>query len=69
MQRTIRTLTLLSTLLLLPACQTLPQTNHVQRLLKHPEFNAAARAAPAFTKDALHTINDLQLELQKLKTQ
>ena len=52
--------------LLLTGCQ-LNRTDHVKRLLKHPEFEQARVAAPAFVKDALYTINDLQLENAKLR--
>lgn len=32
----------------------------VDRMLQHPEFTAAAQAAPRFTGDALHAIADLE---------
>lgn len=64
MRKMLLTLITLS-MLLLTACQTQPQTDHVQRLLKHPQFPAASKSGPEFVKDALHTINDLQLELAR----
>jgi hypothetical protein len=35
------------------------------RLLQHPEFEAAASVAPNFTRDALKTINALEAEALK----
>lgn len=57
-------------LLLLPSgCPTPPQPrqpmamqDNVQRLLQHPQFKAAAQAAPEFTKEALDTIINLSLD-------
>jgi len=70
MHKTLLTLTLLLIVLSsLTACQTLPRVNHVQRLLQHPEFRTAAKSAPKFTADALHTINDLQREINRLENQ
>jgi hypothetical protein len=31
-----------------------------QRFLKHPEFTAAAQAAPHFTRDILHALADAE---------
>ena len=31
-----------------------------QRFLKHPEFKAAAQAAPHFTRDILHALADAE---------
>lgn len=39
-------------------------TGNVGRLLGHPEFPAAAVAAPSFTKDAMNTVNGLESDLQ-----
>ena len=54
-------------LILLAGCQTAPQVNQVQRLLAHPQFPAARAAAPAWSKEALTVINDLQRENELLK--
>jgi hypothetical protein len=35
--------------------------NHVARLLARPDFPAAKAAAPSLARDALETINELQL--------
>jgi hypothetical protein len=35
------------------------------RLMSHPEFPAAAQAAPEFTREALKTINGLEYELER----
>lgn len=58
---------LLLTLLLI-GCRTvapLPVAakDNTARLLAHPEFRAAAQAAPNFTKDAFRTITRLETEL------
>ena len=33
--------------------------------MSHPEFPAAAQAAPEFTREALKTINSLEYELER----
>lgn len=67
MRNTIRTLLPL-TLLLLAACQTLPERRDmVPVLLNHPQFPAVRQAAPEWGKTALETINDLQTENAKLR--
>ncbi len=53
--------------LLFPAgCQT-PRSrlNNLDRLKNHPEFPAAAKAAPNFVKEVGKTIADLELELER----
>lgn len=58
----------LSTLLIcLTACHSRTTPNHVRRLLEHPQFEQAKKAAPDWTKDALGTVNDLQRDLEKEK--
>jgi hypothetical protein len=53
--------------LLLPlfaaGCVSAPLRNDVPRLLTHPQFNAAAKAAPDFTTEAMNTIARLDHEL------
>lgn len=47
-------------------CATLPaELNNADRLLRHPQFSAAARVAPDFVSDALKTINRLEHELER----
>jgi len=50
--------------LALTGCASAPLEN-AKRLIEHPEFKAAAVAAPNFTSDALLTINRLEYEIQK----
>ena len=33
--------------------------------MRHPEFPAAAQAAPEFTREALKTINGLEYEIER----
>lgn len=47
-----------------PPRDTGTATGNVGRLLRHSEFNAAAKAAPNFTKDALDSVNSLEGRLQ-----
>ena len=48
-------------LVALTGCSTLSRPpSQVDRLLAHPEFRAAAQAAPAFTAEALKTVADLE---------
>jgi hypothetical protein len=69
------TLLLAALLPLLAGCDSLPGpapagTNHARRLMDRPEF-PAVQASPepvrTWAKDALETINDLQLEAAKLE--
>lgn len=41
------------------------QYNEIPRLLAHPQFQAAAKAAPEFVNDALTTVGQLQYELNR----
>lgn len=50
---------------LLTGCQTHVRLGNAARLTQHPEFPAAAQAAPAFTTDALKTINALEYQLER----
>jgi len=38
---------------------------NVRRLADHPEFPAAAEAAPEFTREALKTVAELEYELER----
>jgi len=62
-------LTLILTMLALAGCAMLPtpatRTNQVQRLRSHPQYQTALMAAPEWCRDALTTINDLELALKK----
>lgn len=39
--------------------------DHGARLIAHPQFKAAAQAAPDWTRDALNTIADLESEIER----
>ena len=69
MSSMIKTLLTLTLLCLLAGCQSPPRVNHVQRLLQHPQFPAAKASAPDWARDALHTINDLQRQIQSQAAQ
>ena len=59
-------------MLLLTACRTAPvtvQSGNLERLLNHPEFEAAAKAAPRLMQDVGHTISDLEARIKKLEAQ
>jgi hypothetical protein len=45
-------------------CTTTKLANS-ERLIAHPQFRAAAQAAPDFTREALKTINRLEYELER----
>jgi hypothetical protein len=48
-------------LLALTGCSTISRPpSRIDSLLAHPEFRAAAQAAPNFTTEALNTIADLE---------
>ncbi len=55
---------LLFMLLLAVGCQQ-TQLNSVDRMLKHPEFKAAAKAAPHFTKEVLNKLAEYEYELER----
>lgn len=40
-------------------------TGNVERLLARPDFDAAAKAAPEWTRDSLKTVNGLEADLQR----
>lgn len=56
---------------LLAGCSSVPSraygqpTGNVERLLARPDFDAAAKAAPEWTRDSLKTVNGLEAELQR----
>ena len=60
-------------LLTLGGCQTAgqvpssPKRDATAALIRHPEFQAAARVAPRFVGEALSTITSLEAELGKLE--
>lgn len=56
-------------MMLFLACSILTSCVHVkldnsQRLIARPDFQAAVRAAPEWTRDALKTINDLEFQIE-----
>jgi len=70
-------LTLTLTMLALSSCATLPTTtptttppasNQVQRLRSHPQYETALLSAPEWCRDALTTINNLELALKTAET-
>ena len=57
---------MLPLMLLLAMCSGCLTTklNNTDRLIAHPQFRAAAIAAPQWTEDALKTIADLEREIE-----
>ena len=53
-------------MLLLAMCSGCLNTklNNTDRLIAHPQFRAAAIAAPQWTEDALKTLADLEREIE-----
>ncbi len=49
-----------------PVITKLPEGN-VRRLIERPDAEAARKAAPGFTQDALLTVSDLEYQLAKEK--
>lgn len=58
-----RMLLLMLLLAMCSGCLT-PRLNNTDRLIAHPQFKAAAIAAPRWTEDALKTIADLEREIE-----
>ena len=54
---------MLALLLCLVGCMQ-TKLNNAERLMNHPQFPTAAKAAPEFTADALKTINALEEQLE-----
>lgn len=50
-----------------PSRDDSPSTGNVKRLLKRPDFEAAAKASPLWVEDAMDTVNTLEYELQSEK--
>ena len=63
-RQSVLPLKMLLLMLLLTGCVSV-KLNNSERLMEHPEFEAAAQAAPAFTTEALKTINELEYELER----
>ena len=55
---------LLSALLLTASCQH-AKVNVVEEVLKHPQFPAAAKAAPQFTTEVLKKLAEYEYELER----
>jgi hypothetical protein len=58
-------------LLMLGGCQTpqskteAPKRDATASLIRHPQFNQAAKAAPQFVSEALNMITSLEAELER----
>lgn len=50
---------------LLAACQTHVRYDNAARLIARPDFKDAAASVPEWAEDALTTINNLELELER----
>lgn len=61
----MRSILFVAASLLLAACQTHMRYDNAARLTARPDFKAAAMAAPEWALDALTTINNLELELER----
>ena len=59
----IKMLLLMLLLAMCSGCLT-TKLNNTDRLIAHPQFRAAAIAAPQWTEDALKTIADLEREIE-----
>ncbi len=58
---------MLLAMLVMSGCATEIKMDNAQRLINHPEFSAAAKAAPNWTREALDTISRLEFEIEKPK--
>lgn len=73
----LKTLSFLLVVLTLTSCATRtrpvqlvelsPMRQDVPRLLKHPEFKQAAKAAPNFVNDVLTLVAELNHEVNRVK--
>lgn len=50
---------------LLQGCMSHARYDNAQRLINRADFNAARVAAPEWCRDALKTINELELEIER----
>lgn len=51
--------------LLLGGCMTHARYDNAQRLINRADFDAARVAAPEWCREALKTINELELEIER----
>lgn len=51
--------------LLLGGCMTHTRYDNAQRLINRADFDAARVAAPEWCRDALKTVNELELEIER----
>lgn len=49
----------------LSACQFRPRLNNAERLIARPDFDKASQCAPEWCRDALKTINELEMEIER----
>ena len=53
------------TAVILSGCQFHPRLNYSKRLIDRPDFHQASQSAPEWCRDALKTINALELENER----
>ena len=63
----IRLLPMLGLMLLSTGCWQTITLTEADALLKHPQFQAAAIAAPEFTRTALKKVNELEYRMKDAK--
>lgn len=62
--KTFKSILLFCAALLLAGCAQI-QLENSSRLMKRPDFEPAKTAAPEWCRDALKTINALEMEIEK----
>ena len=61
----MKLLTGIVALVLLSSCNTHVRLNNAERLINRDDFDVARQSAPEWCRDALKTINELELEIER----
>ena len=64
-KRLMKLLTALTLAILISGCNTHVRLNNAERLINRADFDVARTTAPEWCRDALKTINELELEIER----
>ena len=61
----MKLLTLIVAMTILSGCNTHIRLNNAERLINRDDFDVARQSAPEWCREALKTINELELEIER----
>ena len=61
----MKLLTVIVAMTILSGCNMHVRLNNAERLINRPDFDVARTTAPEWCRDALKTINELELEIER----